>query len=252
MKDIQEHGGVLTGGKDMLLSKMLFEPFMEFWNNQSYFGNEIWDTNAPGYQQVQQALRHIVSQQLSPMSVSGARRTERSMGMEPKWLPTTKEGALSYLGFGPAPKYAEASALRNRIGHLYRADEANTHERLVARNNCCWPNRAATPIKSRLPPKPCSLQGTKMPYIRSTLQGEQGDQRMFKQLPANGTRPARPNSTVISRATPRKRRSDNIRRQRQRPRRLKGLCDGWLAVWPVRSSSSPAGTTWPSTASCSR
>ena len=50
MKHIQEHGGVLAGGKDMLLSKMLFEPFMELWNNQSYFGNEIWDTNAPGYQ----------------------------------------------------------------------------------------------------------------------------------------------------------------------------------------------------------
>ena len=42
MKHIQEHGGgvggVLAGGKDMLLSKMLFE---QLWNNRSYFGNEI-------------------------------------------------------------------------------------------------------------------------------------------------------------------------------------------------------------------
>jgi len=71
---MQEHGGgnggVLAGGKDMLLSKMLFGPFIELMNNRNYFGQEIWDTNAPGYQQVQQALRHIVSQQLSPMSVS--------------------------------------------------------------------------------------------------------------------------------------------------------------------------------------
>jgi len=84
--------------------QMLFEPFKELWNKRSYFGSEIWDTNAPGYQQVQQALRRIVSQQLLPMSVSGAQRAEESMGVEPKWYPTTKEGALSYLGFGPAPK----------------------------------------------------------------------------------------------------------------------------------------------------
>jgi hypothetical protein len=36
MKHIQEHSGMLAGGKDMLLSKMLFEPFMELWNNRSY------------------------------------------------------------------------------------------------------------------------------------------------------------------------------------------------------------------------
>jgi hypothetical protein len=54
-------GQFLTG----TANKLLFEPFME-----------IWDTNAPGYQQVQQALRHIVASQLSPMSVSGAQRAE--------------------------------------------------------------------------------------------------------------------------------------------------------------------------------
>ena len=38
--------GVLAGGKDMLLSKMLFGPFIELMNNRNYFGQEIWDTNA--------------------------------------------------------------------------------------------------------------------------------------------------------------------------------------------------------------
>lgn len=116
MKHTQEHGdgigGVLAGGKDMLLSKMLFEPFKELWNNRSYFGSEIWDTNAPGYQQVQQALRHIVSQQLSHVA----------------------PGARPY------------------------QDEANTHERLVARNNLLLAQRAATLIRSRLPSKLQSLQ----------------------------------------------------------------------------------------------
>ena len=48
---LQKHGGgILAGGKDMLLSKMLFEPI--HWNNRNYFGSEIWDTNAPGFQQI--------------------------------------------------------------------------------------------------------------------------------------------------------------------------------------------------------
>ena len=110
-KHAQEHGGgiggVLAGGKDMLLSKMLFEPFIELWNNRNYFGSEVWDTNAPGYKQVQQALRHIVSQQLSHVA----------------------PGARPY------------------------QDEANTHERLVARNNLLLAQRAATLIRSRLPSK---------------------------------------------------------------------------------------------------
>jgi hypothetical protein len=109
-KHVQEHGGdILAGGKDMILSKMLFEPFIELRNNPNYFGSEIWDTNAPGYRQVQQALKHIVGSQLSPMSVSGAQRAQDTGGKP-------IETPLAYLGFGPAPKYAEASALPNRIG----------------------------------------------------------------------------------------------------------------------------------------
>ena len=63
-KHAQEHGGgiggVLAGGKDMLLSKMLFEPIHELWNNRNYFGSEIWDTNASGFQQLMQALASCV------------------------------------------------------------------------------------------------------------------------------------------------------------------------------------------------
>ena len=77
-KHAQEHGGgiggVLAGGKDMLLSKMLFEPIHELWNNRNYFGSEIWDTNASGFQQLMQALHHVWTGQLSPMSMPGAQR----------------------------------------------------------------------------------------------------------------------------------------------------------------------------------
>jgi len=88
MKHIQEHGGgvggTLSGAGAMLWSKLLFEPIHELWNNRNYFGSEIWDTNAPGFQQLMQALHHVWTGQLSPMSVSGAQRAEESMGVEPK------------------------------------------------------------------------------------------------------------------------------------------------------------------------
>jgi hypothetical protein len=54
-----------------------------------------------------------VSQQLSPMSVSGAQRAQETGGRP-------IETPLAYLGFGPAPKYAESSALQNRIAYLYK------------------------------------------------------------------------------------------------------------------------------------
>jgi len=53
------------GRRRHVVSKLLFEPFME-----------IWDTNAPGYQQVQQALRHIVASQLL-LALSRVRRHRR-------------------------------------------------------------------------------------------------------------------------------------------------------------------------------
>ena len=184
--------GTLSGAGAMLCSKLLFEPIHELWNNRNYFGSEIWDTNALGFQQLMQALHHVWTGQVSPMSVSGAQRAEKSMGVEPKWYPTTKERALSWLGFGQAPKYAEASALQNRIGYLCKEhvapgarpyqDEANTHARLVARNNLLLAQQSDDTDKIQAAAEAMLAAGYKMPTIKSTLQGEQGDQRMFKQL----------------------------------------------------------------------
>ena len=50
-KHVQEHGGgILAGGKDMLLSKVLFEPIRELWNNRNYFGKApggAWSAPSP-------------------------------------------------------------------------------------------------------------------------------------------------------------------------------------------------------------
>jgi hypothetical protein len=52
MKHIQEYGGglggTLSGAGAMLWSKLLFEPFIELWNNRNYFGSEIWGHQCPG------------------------------------------------------------------------------------------------------------------------------------------------------------------------------------------------------------
>jgi hypothetical protein len=116
-KHIEEQGGgiggTLGGAGAMLWNKTLFQPLKELWENRDYFGREIWDTNAPGYQQIEQAMKHIATGQLSPMSVSGAQRAQETGGQP-------IETPLAYLGFGPAPAYANRSAIQNRIGYLYQ------------------------------------------------------------------------------------------------------------------------------------
>ena len=91
----------------------------------------------PGYKQVQQALRHIVSQQLSHVA----------------------PGARPY------------------------QDEANTRDRQIARNNLLLAQQSGDTDKIQTAVEAMLAAGYKAPTIRSTLQGEQGDQRMFKQLP---------------------------------------------------------------------
>lgn len=123
-KHAEEHGGGVTGWtaglRDMWFNKMLAGPVIELMRNQNYYGQQIFDPDAPAYQQMQQFFSHVAREQISPITMSGARRAEEAAGVEPKWYPTTKEGLLSYLGFSPAPKYAERTATQNRIAHLYR------------------------------------------------------------------------------------------------------------------------------------
>jgi hypothetical protein len=123
-KHAQEHGGGLTGWaaglRDMWFNKMLAGPIIELARNQNYYGQQIFDPDAPAYKQMQQFFSHIAREQLSPITMSGAKRAEEAAGVEPRLLPSSKEGLLAYLGFGPAPKYAERTATQNRIAYLYR------------------------------------------------------------------------------------------------------------------------------------
>jgi hypothetical protein len=107
-------GGVLFGTGEMLWNKMMFQPFVEMAENRDYWGYEIWDTNAPLYKQAEQFAWHILKDQLTPMTSSGAQRARDIGG---SWL--DKGVPLSFLGFGPAPAYVERTPLENRIRYLY-------------------------------------------------------------------------------------------------------------------------------------
>jgi hypothetical protein len=127
-KHIQEAGGVISGASEMLGNKLMFEPFKELLNNRDYYGFNIWDENAPWYQQTWQALKHTFSEQTSPMGVSGAEHAAELSGKPFRWNdPSTWKDSLtakgvgeSVAGFGPAPAYVEKTPIQNRISRLYQ------------------------------------------------------------------------------------------------------------------------------------
>jgi hypothetical protein len=117
----------------------MFEPFHELLTNRDYYGYNIWDENAPIYQQVWQGVKHFFGDQTNPMSVSGAKHAAELSG---KPFPSAAEAirhpeqyldalkakgvGMSVLGFGPAPAYVEKSPIQNRISYLYREHVAPT------------------------------------------------------------------------------------------------------------------------------
>jgi hypothetical protein len=193
MKHVEEHGGVgtfgggmMAGAWDMVWNKMLLQPFKELYDNRSYYGKEIYDTNAPGYEQLMEMGKHIWGNQLSPMSVTGAKKSQETGGMP-------HEAVLSLMGFGPAPSYAEKSAMQNRIGALFQAhvapgsrpyeEEANTTARLQARNDILIAKQRGDREKLVEAIVAARKAGLKDPYIKETIAGVSGDQKMFKRLP---------------------------------------------------------------------
>ena len=157
LKHVQERGGNwLTGTAEMIYNKMLFEPFHELLNNRDYYGTNIWDENAPIYQQIWQGISHTFGNE-SPMAISGAKHAAQLSGKE---FPSFSEALsnpsklldalnakgvdMSMLGFGPAPAYVEKSAIQNRINYLYgqhvapssrpHQDEDNTAEKMAIRS----------------------------------------------------------------------------------------------------------------------
>lgn len=145
LKHIQERSSTGVGPKEMisgmgqmLWNKLMFEPLQEIMNNRDYYGYNIMDENAPWYKQTYQLGRYILSDQFSPITITGAKRALQASG---KWeenspndnwtnfwqhighnaesLVTEPEGRLAMAGFGPAPMYASRSAAQNRLYNLY-------------------------------------------------------------------------------------------------------------------------------------
>src|SRR5262249_20937112 len=107
------HGGnILAGAGEMLWTKLMFEPLKEILENRDFYGYNIRDENAPWDKQVWQTIAHGFSD-LEPISMSSA---ERALDTGGTW---SKGAGLAVLGFGPAPAYAEKSAIQNRISYLY-------------------------------------------------------------------------------------------------------------------------------------
>ena len=135
-KNMEERQSALGGVMQMMYHKMLFDPVIEMGKNRDYFGNEIYDENSPFFKQAWQFGKHLVSDQLNPMSVAGAKRALELSGKPHDTLSVLKQISdrdvvLPFLGFGPAPGYASKSALENRIGFLFRkyvAPEAKSFE----------------------------------------------------------------------------------------------------------------------------
>lgn len=136
MKNIEEQQSVVGGLTQMLYHKMLFSPFVEMGQNKDYFGNQIFDENAPFYQKARQFMTHLGADQLNPMSVAGAKRALQLSGKPFTTADVLKQLSdrdvvMPLLGFGPAPGYASKSPLENRIQYLFRryvAPEAKSFE----------------------------------------------------------------------------------------------------------------------------
>jgi hypothetical protein len=197
-KHIEERGGgiggTLSGLGAMVWNKMVFEPIVELANNKDYFGREIFDQNAPAYQQLVEAAQHIFGEQLSPMSFAGAQRATGATGSLPERLATTltkPEGLLSYAGFSPAPSYANRSPLQNRIAFLYQQrspglrpyeDPEVTAENRAARDRLFMAKQRGDPAEIRAATAEATKAGLSATYIANL--GKTGfDQYMFKKLP---------------------------------------------------------------------
>jgi hypothetical protein len=188
-KHIQEKGGgiggTLRGLGEMLWNKTMFQPIKELWQNRNYFGREVWDTNAPAYKQLEQVAQHIIGEQFMPMSITGAKRAQETGGRP-------IETPLALAGFGPAPAYAEKSAMQNQIGHMFREhvspevkpyqDEDVTHAQQVARNAILMAKQRNDPAELQAAIEMAQKSGMKPKSIASTGKVP-SDVYMFGRLP---------------------------------------------------------------------
>jgi len=148
-KNIEERQSTIGGLSQMLYHKLMFAPFVEMGTNRDYFGRNIYDENAPGFKQVYQFGKHLLTEQLNPMSISGAKKALELSGKPHTTADvfkqiTDSDVIMPIMGFGPAPAYASKSATQNRISYLYNkyvapsskpyTESENSKERADARN----------------------------------------------------------------------------------------------------------------------
>lgn len=137
-KHIEEEGGnVLAGTAAMIHNKLIIKPILDLITNRDYYGYEIRNSNDPAWKQLWQYAKYMGEDISNPISVLGAKRAADLSGQPFPHaslfdIATDKTKAEQFLkslgapgvveafaGFGPAPAYAEKSAIQNRIGHLY-------------------------------------------------------------------------------------------------------------------------------------
>jgi len=106
--------GLIEGTESLVENKLApsTQTFVEVLNNQDYFGNQIYDPNAPLWDQVAEASGHFGFGTLAPISVESLMETQ----------PTTDPArvALSFGGFNPAPRYIEETTTQSRILRAFR------------------------------------------------------------------------------------------------------------------------------------
>lgn len=108
---VDAHNSLLGGIGEYIWNKTVLQPIVELAQNKNFYGDRIWDTNAPLYKQIMQGADATLGRMFNPISVTGAQRAYQQGGV--------RDAALAGVGFGPAPQYADQTARQRRIGHLY-------------------------------------------------------------------------------------------------------------------------------------
>jgi hypothetical protein len=117
MKHVEEEGGGIrgaaTGTWTMFMNKSAMAgPISEMLSNRDYYGYQLYDPSSNWW--LAQLAGSELKSQFSPITLSGASHAADLSGT---WW--DKSVPMSFLGFGPAPAYANRTATQNRIAYLY-------------------------------------------------------------------------------------------------------------------------------------
>jgi hypothetical protein len=110
--------GLVKGTGNLLQNKLngLADSMFEAMHNEDYYGNQIYDPNAPIWQQVAQAIEHQSLGLVTPFSIRG-------IAAHPTESPA--QFALGVAGFQPAAKYIELTAGQALIKRRFEEEHPN-------------------------------------------------------------------------------------------------------------------------------